>query len=96
FMRNPEVLLVDEPFVGLDPHSIRLIHNMLKEKAATGTTILLTTHILAFAESLADRIGIIFQGKLIASGSLQELKSQNSGSGSLEDLFLSLTSGKDN
>lgn len=91
FMHNPRVLFVDEPFVGLDPYSIRLIHDMLREKARAGVTILLTTHILAFAENLAHRIGIISNGKLVATGTLPELTAQSRNRGGLEEVFLSLT-----
>ena len=92
FLHKPSIMFIDEPFVGLDPLSIRMIQNMLREKARAGTTIFLTTHILAFAENLADRIGIISGGRLAATGTLEELKAQNSLHGSLEDIFFSLTS----
>jgi ABC-2 type transport system ATP-binding protein len=91
FLHQPQVLLVDEPFIGLDPHSIRLIKDLLKSKARAGMTILLTTHILALAEDLADRIGIMMRGELIALGTLAELMKQNAAEGRLEDLFLRLT-----
>ena len=91
FLHKPDVLLVDEPFIGLDPHSIRLIRDLLREKARAGMTILLTTHILALAEDLADRIGIIMNGELIALGTLDELKRTSALEGKLEDVFLKLT-----
>lgn len=91
FLHDPKVLLVDEPFIGLDPHSIRLIRDLLKTKCRAGMTILLTTHILALAEDLADRIGIILDGKLIALGTLDELKQRSEVVGGLEDIFLHLT-----
>lgn len=91
FMHNPEVLLVDEPFIGLDPHSIRLIRDLLRAKTRAGMTILLTTHILALAEDLADRIGIISRGELAALGTLDELMQQSRVQGRLEDVFLHLT-----
>ena len=88
-------MFIDEPFVGLDPYTIRLIKDLLRAHTAAGGTILLTTHILAIAEDIADRIGIIHQGKLCALGTLQELQeTQRSEAGdmpSLEDIFLSLT-----
>ncbi len=96
FLHNPDVLFVDEPFVGLDPLTIRLIRDLLKEKTRAGMTIFLTTHILAFAENLADRIGIITGGRLIATGTLEELKTKSSVQGTLEDVFLSLTNSGDN
>jgi ABC-2 type transport system ATP-binding protein len=91
FLHHPKVLLVDEPFIGLDPHSIRLIRDLLRAKCRDGMTILLTTHILALAEDLADRIGIILDGQIIALGTLDELKERSAVGGGLEDIFLHLT-----
>jgi len=91
FLHQPEVLFIDEPFVGLDPFSIRLIHDLLRQAARAGTTIFLTTHILAFAEQLADRIGIIADGRLVGLGTLAQLKAYSSMQGPLEDIFLRLT-----
>jgi ABC-2 type transport system ATP-binding protein len=97
FLHKPSVMFIDEPFVGLDPYTIRLIKDLLREHTAAGGTILLTTHILAIAEDIADRIGIIHHGSLSALGTLAELrhkfKGDISGGGepSLEDIFLSLT-----
>ena len=90
-MHEPEVLLVDEPFIGLDPHSIRLIKDLLREHTRRGMTVLMTTHILAIAEEIGDRIGIIDQGRLIACGTLQELHAASERTERLEDLFLRLT-----
>lgn len=90
FLHNPPVLLIDEPFVGLDPYTIKLIKSMLRDHTNKGGTILLTTHILAIAEDIADRIGIIHNGKLIAYGTLPELQTEHLGA-SLEDIFLGLT-----
>jgi len=90
FLHNPPVLLIDEPFVGLDPYTIKLIKSMLQEHTQKGGTILLTTHILAIAEDIADRIGIIHEGKLVADGPLSTLQAEQQGA-SLEDIFLQLT-----
>ncbi len=92
-LHNPKVLLVDEPFIGLDPHSIRLIKDLLRERTRQGMTVMMTTHILAIAEEIGDRIGIIDRGHLVACGTLDELHEQNeaTGGGRLEDLFLRLT-----
>ena len=95
FVQHPEVLFVDEPFVGLDPYSIRLIRRLLREKAAAGMTIFLTTHILALAGELADRIGIISEGRIVAYGTLAEISGGGGGGGSLEDVFLEITGGED-
>ena len=91
FIHNPKVILIDEPLIGLDPHSIRMIKDLLRAKVREGMTILLTTHILALAEDIADRIGIISGGKLIALGKLSELRAQSGSNGTLEEIFLKLT-----
>jgi len=90
FLHKPDVLFVDEPLVGLDPHTIRLIKDLLVQKTREGMTIFLTTHILALAEDIADRIGIITHGKLLALGSRDELTSRTGGE-DLEEAFLRLT-----
>lgn len=90
-LHDPKILLVDEPFIGLDPHSIRLIKDLLREHTRRGMTVLMTTHILAIAEEIGDRIGIMDQGRLVACGTLDELKANSPESGRLEDLFLALT-----
>ncbi len=90
FLHNPEVLFIDEPLVGLDPYTIRLIKDLLIERTRNGMTIFLTTHILALAEDVADRIGIIMKGKVVALGSLAELTARADGQ-DLEDVFLELT-----
>lgn len=92
FLHDPKVVFVDEPLIGLDPHSIRMIKDMLRAKARAGMTIFLTTHILALAEDIADRIGIISNGSLIALGRMAELRTQAGVVGPLEDVFLKLTS----
>ena len=91
FIHNPKVIFIDEPLIGLDPHSIRMIKNLLRAKVRDGMTILLTTHILALAEDIADRIGIISNGRLIALGRLDQLRSQSGQTGTLEDVFLKMT-----
>lgn len=90
-LHNPRVLLVDEPFVGLDPHSIRLIKDLLRARTRTGVTIFMTTHILAIAEEIADRIGIIDRGRMAVCGTMAELRGQFQQGSGLEDLFLRLT-----
>lgn len=90
-LHKPRVLFVDEPFIGLDPFSIRMIKDLLKTKAREGMTIFLTTHILALIEDMADRIGIIVNGHLVALGTLEQLAAQCSiQGGRLEDVFFSL------
>ena len=90
-IHRPNVIFVDEPFVGLDPYSIRTIRSLLREQTARGATIFLTTHILTLAEELADRVAIIHQGRLMDCGTLPELKKRHATDGNLEDLFLNLT-----
>ncbi|MCK5311187.1 MAG: ABC transporter ATP-binding protein [Desulfobacteraceae bacterium] len=90
FLHDPEILFIDEPLIGLDPYTIRLIKDLLKEKARNGMTIFLTTHILALAEDIAHRIGIILRGELVELGTLSELYEKH-GKDNLEDIFLSLT-----
>lgn len=90
-LHRPSILFVDEPFVGLDPFSIRLIKDLLKAKAREGMTVFLTTHILALIEDMADRIGILVNGGLVAVGSLTELVTQSAArEGDLEDVFFRL------
>lgn len=91
FLHQPRVLFIDEPLIGLDPRTIRMIKELLKAKAESGVTIFLTTHILALAEDIADRIGIIDNGELIADGTMDDLRQGESSLNSLEDIFLSLT-----
>jgi ABC-2 type transport system ATP-binding protein len=91
FLHEPQVLFIDEPMIGLDPYSIRLIKDLLRAKARAGMTIFLTTHILSLAEDVADRIGVILNGKLVALGALAELLNQHPETQRLEDLFLKLT-----
>ena len=93
-MHDPKVLVLDEPTVGLDPKSARLIKDILRQMADRGAAVFLSTHILEIAERMCDRIGIINQGQLIAVGTMDELRSADkSGGVSLEDIFLSLTGG---
>ena len=93
-VHDPKVLVLDEPTVGLDPKSARLIKDILRQMADRGAAVFLSTHILEIAERMCDRIGIINQGALIAVGTMAELRGLNkSGETSLEDIFLSLTGG---
>jgi ABC-2 type transport system ATP-binding protein len=94
-LHNPKVLIIDEPMVGLDPMHARIVKDELKERSRAGTTVFLSTHQLGIAEELADRIGIIGQGRLIALGSLDELRRQTAGESALEGIFLSLVEGEE-
>jgi ABC-2 type transport system ATP-binding protein len=93
-IHQPEVIVVDEPMVGLDPKSARLLKDLFKEFTSRGGTILMSTHTLEVAEDMCDRIGIIQGGKIAACGTMTELRHQfAAGDASLEDLFLRLTGG---
>lgn len=90
-IHEPELLILDEPLTGLDAAAARQVKDLLLSHVAKGGTVILTTHILEVAERMAQRIGIIRAGRLIAEGTLDELRAQTSGA-SLEDVFLQLTS----
>lgn len=95
-LHDPKVLVLDEPMVGLDPKSARMAKEILITLAKRGTTIFMCTHILEIAEKLCSRIGIMIEGKLIALGTLEELRAKAASEGSgLEDIFLSLTGGQE-
>ena len=94
FVHRPEVIIVDEPMVGLDPKSARLLKDLFRQYVDRGGTILMSTHTLEIAEGMCDRIGIIQGGRIVAEGTMSELREQTaSGDMSLEDLFLKLTGG---
>jgi ABC-2 type transport system ATP-binding protein len=91
-VHDPQVLFLDEPFVGLDPKAARQLKELLRGLVDKGTTVFMSTHVLEVAEKMCDRIGIIHEGKLIAQGTLEELaKDQKASRLSLEDIFLNLT-----
>jgi len=89
FLHRPRVVIIDEPWVGLDPRNIRNTVNFLRERTREGTTIFMSTHSLSIAEEVASRIGILHHGKLIFEGELDEL--HDSASRDLEDVFLEMT-----
>jgi ABC-2 type transport system ATP-binding protein len=92
-LHDPAVLIVDEPTVGLDPRSVRVVKDLLRAQAAAGKTVFMSTHTLAIAEEIADRIGILSAGRLKFLGTLATLQQELSSSqASLEPLFLQLTS----
>jgi ABC-2 type transport system ATP-binding protein len=95
-LHDPKVFVIDEPMVGLDPIHARTVKREIKERSQRGTTVLMSTHLLNIAEELADRIGIIHHGKLIALGTLAELRAQHEQRGQrLEDIFLSMVEEKE-
>jgi len=90
----PEVIFLDEPTVGLDPRSARVLKSLLRRVCDAGTTVFLTTHILEIAERACDRVAIIHRGQLIALGTVEELRGRSMETdASLEDIFLQLTGG---
>lgn len=92
FLHNPSIVIVDEPWVGLDPKNIRFVKNFLKQKCRDdGLTVFMSTHTLAIAEEIADLIGIINNGSLKALGTVEEIKALHHRPGSLEDVFLEIT-----
>ena len=96
FLHHPEILVVDEPMVGLDPKSIRLVKDLLREQADAGTTVFMSTHTLAVAEEIGDRIGIILGGKIQFVGTLAALKEEcRLQHSSLEEMFLEMTQQKE-
>ena len=90
-LHDPKVLVIDEPMVGLDPRSARLVKDTLRELVARGVCVFMSTHTLSIAEEVASRIGIIHRGSMVAEGTVDELRSLGHTSGKLEDIFLRLT-----
>jgi ABC-2 type transport system ATP-binding protein len=93
-VHRPELIVVDEPMVGLDPRSARLLKDIFRQFVERGGTVLMSTHTLEVAEAMCDRIGIIQSGRIVAEGTIADLREQTrAGNASLEDLFLKLTGG---
>jgi ABC-2 type transport system ATP-binding protein len=92
-VHEPKVLIVDEPLVGLDPRSARIVKDLFIAQARSGVAVLMSTHLLSIAEELADTIGIIDHGRMLTQGTLGELRDRVKIDGPLEDLFLTLTGG---
>jgi ABC-2 type transport system ATP-binding protein len=93
-LHDPPVLVIDEPMIGLDPRSVRAVKDRLRERADAGTSVLMSTHTLIVAEEIADRIGIMNQGRLHFLGTVGDLQAElASHHASLEPLFLELTNG---
>lgn len=92
-MHDPEVFVIDEPMVGLDPLHARAVKEELLARSEAGTTVFMSTHLLNIAEEMADRIGIIDRGKLVALGTMDELRAGEH-SGALEEIFLRLFDGE--
>jgi len=94
-VHRPRALVIDEPMVGLDPKAAKLLRDLLRAFADSGGTALISTHTLEFAEALCDRLAVISEGRIVACGSMEELKRQSESPASgLEDIFLRLTGGE--
>jgi ABC-2 type transport system ATP-binding protein len=93
-LHDPAALVVDEPMVGLDPRAARVVKDLLRARAAAGTSVFMSTHTLSVAEEIADRIGIVDHGRLRFLGTVEELRAElSSPQSSLESLYLALTNG---
>jgi len=92
FLNRPKLLILDEPINALDPRSARIVKDYLQELKQQGVTTILSTHVLEIAEAVCDRIGIMYQGNILALGNMSELRQKASlPSSGLEDIFLKLT-----
>jgi ABC-2 type transport system ATP-binding protein len=90
-VHEPKLIILDEPLTGLDAVSARHVKGILQQRVHAGCTVIMTTHILEVAERMADRIGVIVAGRLVAEGTMTELRAQNGeGDSSLEDMFVAL------
>jgi ABC-2 type transport system ATP-binding protein len=91
-VHEPRLIILDEPLTGLDAASARLVKDVLKARVRDGATVILTTHILEVAERMAERIGLIVRGRLVAEGTLDELRAAaGQDLSTLEEVFLALT-----
>jgi ABC-2 type transport system ATP-binding protein len=94
-LHDPEVLVLDEPMVGLDPRSVRIVKDLLRARTREGMTVFMSTHTLTMAEEMADRVGIMVRGQLRFLGTIMELREQMAIEAmSLEQLYLELTAGR--
>lgn len=94
FVHRPEVIIVDEPMVGLDPKAAKLLKDLFRAYVERGNTIVMSTHTLEVAETLCDRVAIVQHGKIVAMGTMDELRSNTDSDSSLEEIFLRLTGEK--
>ena len=90
-IHEPEVFILDEPMVGLDPKSAFRLKELMRDRCNNGKSVFFSTHVMEVAEKICDRLAIIKEGKIIAMGTLDEIKEQAKDEGSLEQIFLELT-----
>ena len=95
FLHDPRVLFMDEPTVGLDPRSARLVKDLMIQCRDNGNSVLFSTHILEIAQNMCDRVIIIDKGRILADAKVDELRQMGGGDESLEDIFLELTGGRE-
>jgi ABC-2 type transport system ATP-binding protein len=90
-LHEPQLVILDEPTNGLDPHGTQVLHALMRETAAAGRTVLFSTHLLEQAEKLCDRVAVVRQGQLAAEGTMTELRDRFGADASLESMFFKLT-----
>jgi ABC-2 type transport system ATP-binding protein len=93
-IHEPKVIIVDEPMVGLDPKGAKLVKEMFQEWANDGATVFMSTHTLALAQEVCQQIAIVNKGRIVASGTSEDLKKQAGVEGNLESIFLTITGGE--
>jgi ABC-2 type transport system ATP-binding protein len=94
FVHRPDVIIVDEPMVGLDPKAAHILKDLFRKYVESGHTIVMSTHTLEVAEALCDRVAIVQHGKVLAVGTMEDLRSGSNTNSTLEEIFLRLTGGK--
>jgi ABC-2 type transport system ATP-binding protein len=94
---EPELLVLDEPFTGLDPHGVRTVREIVHTENDRGATVFFSSHVLGQVELVCDRIGILHEGRLVAEGSVERLRAETDvgPDGTVEDVFVSVTDGSD-
>jgi ABC-2 type transport system ATP-binding protein len=90
-LHEPNLLILDEPTNGLDPHGTQVLHALMRETAEAGRTVLFSTHLLDQAERLCDRVAVLHHGRLAAEGTVADLRSRFAANGTLEAVFFKLT-----
>ena len=93
-IHEPKVIIVDEPMVGLDPKGAKLVKEVFKDRANDGATVFMSTHTLALAQEICQQIAIVNKGRIVASGTSEDLKKQAGVEGNLESIFLTITGGQ--